>query len=334
MKILQQPMECMVLDGEAWGNLRYSYVVQGSLTMYMTGRDNGQKTYFEEGKDFAVDYENGRVRRLAGSTLPDGRDNVFYGMECFNHTLFEKYGNYDFTVYTSYAFDGEKNTTLEQFIANRMEADGTIRLTQTMEKLKAGKDIKYLVYGDSISTGAEASSLETAYFGIFAETLRKVNPQAQVDIVMKAIGGEDSNGGLQRLAQDVLEEKPDLVTIGYGMNDQNRGEEGRHFVEPEKYEENIECMIRQLTAAGVEVVLITPCLPHPCWAYTSGDAGLYAGALRRLGSKYGIPVADVQAAWVQELEYKKSHEAMLLNNINHPNDYGHSVYGKVLCGLI
>jgi hypothetical protein len=34
--------------------------------------------------------------------------------------------------------------------------------------------------------------------------------------------------------------------------------------------------------------------------------------------------------WQEELAAGKSHESLLLNNLNHPNDYGHEVYYKAL----
>ncbi|HOJ11894.1 MAG TPA: hypothetical protein PK733_15070 [Clostridiales bacterium] len=37
---------------------------------------------------------------------------------------------------------------------------------------------------------------------------------------------------------------------------------------------------------------------------------------------------------MEELVAGKSHESLLLNNINHPNDYGHWLYFKALERLL
>ncbi|WP_167859665.1 SGNH/GDSL hydrolase family protein [Paenibacillus cymbidii] len=56
--------------------------------------------------------------------------------------------------------------------------------------------------------------------------------------------------------------------------------------------------------------------------------------MRRLGAEYGIGVADAHALWKQELAAGKTPESLLLNNINHPNDYGHGVYFSAFADLL
>ncbi|WP_130610482.1 hypothetical protein [Cohnella abietis] len=57
--------------------------------------------------------------------------------------------------------------------------------------------------------------------------------------------------------------------------------------------------------------------------YKSGDIHHYAEMIRRLGDEYGIGVTVAHILWQQELNAGKTPESLLLNNINHPNGYGH-----------
>jgi lysophospholipase L1-like esterase len=110
------------------------------------------------------------------------------------------------------------------------------------------------------------------------------------------------------------------------MNDQNLFD-GEVAVPYAIYESNIRMIIEStLRSCETDIVLVTPCEPNPMWKYTSGLMDGYAEVLRRLGKEYDIGVADVNEIWKQELLAGKTPESLLLNNINHPNDYGHWLY--------
>ena len=48
----------------------------------------------------------------------------------------------------------------------------------------------------------------------------------------------------------------------------------------------------------------------------------------------GIDVADAHALWQEELAAGKTSASLLLNNINHPNDYGHTIYHKAFLKML
>ncbi|MGO4270404.1 SGNH/GDSL hydrolase family protein [Paenibacillus sp. TAF58] len=136
-------------------------------------------------------------------------------------------------------------------------------------------------------------------------------------------------------AADVIGQAPDLVTIGYGMNDQNKQPNGANAISPEQYKQNISAMVEGIQQhTESDIVLITPCLPNPLWKYASPNVTDYADKLRELGFKYQIGVADLQRIWLDELAAGKTHESLLINNVNHPNGYGHSLYALALNSLL
>jgi acyl-CoA thioesterase I len=42
----------------------------------------------------------------------------------------------------------------------------------------------------------------------------------------------------------------------------------------------------------------------------------------------------VTSVWRKVLESGKTPQSLLLNDINHPNDYGHAIYATTLCALV
>ncbi|UVI29624.1 SGNH/GDSL hydrolase family protein [Paenibacillus spongiae] len=281
------------------------------------------RVVYTEGADYTVDYENGWIGRIAGSRIPDWSKHALYGVSDFNHTLYEDYSNRNYTVYAEYSYvSGQEAGEAAQAAGS----GGPDILKRTASKLQAGEEALYVVYGDSISTGGEASADKFTYFHRFAEHLKRLYPGGSIRIVNKSIGGEATGGGAGRVEEDVLPLKPDLITIGYGMNDQNKYEHGNgtSLMDFERYLRRMIEAIRD--HAGSDIVLVTPCSPNPLWRHTSGQTRDYAAVIRRLGAEYGLGVADVYMVWERELAAGKTPESLLLNNINHPNDYGHYLY--------
>ncbi|MFD0670998.1 SGNH/GDSL hydrolase family protein [Cohnella sp. GCM10027633] len=301
---------------------RYAPSASGGVAM----RAHAGGETFLEGVDFEVDYEGGYLLRTANSRIPDWTAHPLYGVRPFDHEEYPDYSNRDYTVYASYEYE----ISAENVAVDEGDQASTAALTGLVGKLAAGGEIVYAVLGDSISAGGDASDDSLAFYGRLAAWLEERYPAARVRIVNRSIGGETSEGGAGRVRDDVASLGPDLVTIGYGMNDQNLFEDG-NGVALGDYERYIRQMIADIRQSGdAAIVLVTPCEPNPLWQHTSGEIGDYADALRRIGGELGIPVADANAAWRRELAAGKTPESLLLNNINHPNDYGHRLYFEAI----
>ncbi|MDF2648090.1 MAG: hypothetical protein K0Q73_3895 [Paenibacillus sp.] len=320
MNIRRQVSESIVMIATEPHVLRYRPLVRGSLRL--------NSTLYSEGEDFVVDDESGTIRRTAASSIPDWSLHPLFGKSDFDHSDYPDYSNQAYTLYADYSYH-------DPTPAADAAAFGSESLSRLHGKLENGEALTYVVLGDSISTGAEASAESNKYYNRFAETLRRRFPGADIDVRMKAVGGETSQGGLQRLRADVTRQHPDLVTIGYGMNDQNKQANGANAFSPEQFESNIATMIEDIQRhTQADIILITPCLPNPLWKYASPNVTDYADKLRELSSKYQVAVADLQRIWLDELAAGKTHESLLLNQVNHPNDYGHSLYAQSLTNLL
>ncbi|MFD0672608.1 SGNH/GDSL hydrolase family protein [Cohnella sp. GCM10027633] len=285
---------------------------------------------FEEGKDYIVAYDEGSIRRVVGSRIPDGSRHPLYGVCPFDQANYPDYSNRAYTVYADYPIEAGQNEA--SVTVADVERSGLLdRLTR---KLARGEEAVYVIYGDSISVGREASEPRLAYGNRLAEQLRRLYPGGRLSVVNLSVGGESSIGGVNRVQADVIPLMPDLVSIGYGMNDQYKLDNG-NGVPLEDYEKNLRLMIDTITEkCGSDIVLVSPCEPNPNWLYASGDIHLYAETIRRLGREYGVGVADAHALWRQELAAGKTPESLLLNNINHPNDYGHWIYSRAFAMML
>lgn len=326
-----QKGESVVLHNEESHKLRYCSIVRCvSVRSCTLSADDGNVEYVE-GKDFVMDYAKGTITRTKGSRIPDWAEHVLFGVSNFNHNLYKDCSNRSYTIYMDYEYDKGANPPSETSSRIRQRT-----LQRTISKLAKQESVRYIVFGDSISAGGDASREEFAFYHRFADELRTTFNTSLLQVVNKAIGGEGSTTGLQRLEQDVIALKPDLVSIGYGMNDQcTMSEEIRNGIPPGLFESNIRQMVKDIQEkTDAEIILVTPCLSNPLWIHSSGDLAIYSDILVRLGDEFAVCVADVYSLWVQELKAGKTHESLLLNNINHPNDYGHWIYYQAFLGLI
>lgn len=316
--------ESFVFVQEAPLRLRYQPLPGAALRVFQKGVPAGtEEVVYEEGADYIYDSAAATLRRTPGSRIPDWANHPFYGLsERFDHSLYAEYSNRPYTVYVEYPHERMGTAASEPELAEGLSK----WLPHLASKLRAGEQAHYAVIGDSISAGGEASEPRLAYYQRFADYLAALVPGSNLQLTNQAIGGEASGGGAERIERDIVALQPDLVTIGYGMNDQNQYEHGPGTTLAD-FEQNLRTMIEAIkgnTAAGL--VLVTPCEPNPDWLYTSGKTGEYADVIRKLGAEYEVGVADVHALWQEELAAGKTHGSLLLNHINHPNDYGHYVY--------
>ena len=310
--------ESLVLAGTEPGQLIHHRLVRGSVSVRSTYPADGTNTVkYEEGKDYSVDYGTGRVRRLDGSRIPDYSKNSLYGQKDFNHANFPGFSNNrDFVFVDNHIrdrFDWPVQAKQAQF------------LSRTREKLERGEAVTIAAFGDSITAGGEASAPERIYWQRWASALQARFPKAKITAVNSATGGDTTVQGLQRLQQKVLDRKPDVVLVAFGMNDQNIGS-----VPLDRFEANLgELVDRIRKDTPAEVILLSSCSPNPNWHYTSGRMPEYGRITGKVAADKHCAFADVLTNWKAIVDRKKP-EDLLANNVNHPNDWGHWIYFQVL----
>ena len=273
---------------------------------------------FVEGRDFVMDYANGTLRRTPHSTLPDFRKNILFGHEDFDHSKFPGFGNGGFFAFADYSFRKTAGWPSPQ--ANYVKA--------IHARLAGGEAVKIVAFGDSITAGGDATKPELVFWRRWADQLQRHHPSAHVTAVNGATSGDSTVQGLQRLQTKVLDEQPDLVLIGFGMNDHKKG-----GVAIPQFEENLRQMIDRIRdATHAEIVLFSAFPPNPKWHYGSHHMQDYAVATERVARETACAYADVFGNW-QAFAARKKPEDLLGNNINHPNDFGHWIYWRTLSAM-
>ena len=206
------------------------------------------------------------------------------------------------------------------------------QLPRVCAKLKAGESpLSCILIGDSISEGYNSSEFVKAfpyappYLNQFAQALKK-KYRTHVSVTNGAIGGTGC-GGASRIESRWLEAPCDLLMIAYGMNDFGG-------MTAEEYRDIINNIVEKKRALHpeTEFILISSMTRNPLW---HGDilerSTAFAEALRSLSSPW-CAVADVHTFWHAVVE-KKDYYDLTGNGVNHPNDYGHQLYCKVLTEL-
>ncbi len=316
-----QTGESVLLAAEAPGNLAFAPALSQPVVVRSTYRDGlPQTVHYEPGRDYLLE-ASGQIRRTAGSRIPDFSTNMLFGKEDFHHDQFPGFGNGRFFVYAEYSHREKWTPPAPK------AAFGSARLPNTRKKLGAGEKVRIVAFGDSITAGGDASEPKLIFWERWAEALRGKYPRATIEAINGATGGDTTEQGLQRLQDKVLSQHPDLVLIGFGMNDHNREGFG---VPLAKFAENLRTLIdRTRAATGAEVVLFSAFPPNPKWHYGTHNMEAYAAATEQVAREKQCAFADVYHVWMS-ISARKKPEDLLSNNINHPNDFGHALYLQAL----
>ena len=184
-------------------------------------------------------------------------------------------------------------------------------------------------FGDSITVGCFASSLRRVapFCPIWADmTTAKLNAVYSNNVVSynEAVGGKTSSWGAQNVSL-VTSHNPDLVVLGFGMNDQNQ-------VSVASYKANIKSIIDSVRDANplCEFLLVSSMIGNSRIYQSYNTVVDYRAALNELAAEYeGVAVADVTAVH-QALLSRKDFYDMSSNGINHCNDYMARVYAQVM----
>lgn len=186
--------------------------------------------------------------------------------------------------------------------------------------LKTGDRMVFL--GDSITEQRMYTRYVMNYFALRY-------PGAKIEFRNAGWGGDTAVGGLKRLTRDVLDLKPTLVSICYGMNDA-----GVTSYKQEIYDRYIAAMkdiITELRKRNIRVVLLTPgCVDESRKASLVGynaTLGRFAEQLADFAAKENIPIFNIHTAMLDVQTRAKASDPgfVMINDGVHPGQLGHVV---------
>ena len=210
-----------------------------------------------------------------------------------------------------------------------------------ISKLEAGKEIKIVATGDSITDGWSASGKNGVniapycpQYNVLVEQYIKATYNVNVTQKNVGVSGSNTNGGVSKLPE-ICAENPDLVIIAFGMND-------GCSMAPTTYINNINTMVKTINERCPDacIVVVGTCLPNAEFAWSPGGESAL---------KYHIDYIDylkeAEPTWTNsahadvttvnlDLYARKVYQDLAGSNSNHPNDYMHRIYAQTIIQTI
>ena len=162
--------------------------------------------------------------------------------------------------------------------------------------VKDGEKIAFL--GDSITQGGMGP---TGYVSLVIHGLKTSGVRATA--IGAGISGHKSNDMLARLQRDVIDKKPDWMTLSCGVNDVWHGAKG---VPLDAYQKNITEIVDKAQAAGIKVMILTATMiGEKADEANNQKLEAYNEFLRKLAKDKKCLLADLNADMHQELDERE-----------------------------
>lgn len=202
-------------------------------------------------------------------------------------------------------------------------------LPNVTQKLSNKKNLDVLVFGDSISVGANSSGFTgiSPYLPTYPQLFKTKLESAygvKINLTNPSVGGMGIDWGIEQI-DSVLSQQTglDLAVVAFGMNDGN--------LLPEVFAQKANQLIAAIQAKfpDAEILLVASMLPNPKAVHFYRQQVDFAPALLEKCEKEGVAVVNMTAVHKGLLE-RKNYADMTGNNVNHPNDYMARVYAQTL----
>jgi hypothetical protein len=214
------------------------------------------------------------------------------------------------------------------------------RLPRVMGRLHAGKPVRIVAYGMSITRGMDVSGYDgvapymPTYVSLFGKAVQARYPRADIELYNAGLPGSTVAWGAQYAANYVVPLRPDLVLLDFGMNDFWR-------MRPAEFGDSVKAMIRKIRAGAhnAEFILVSNMKFDPAYVADSDrNKAFYVGNLAGyhdvLRSLEGPGVVGLDMTDISDLLYKEKKAKDCVVNPLHPNDYLARWYAQGLAGLI
>lgn len=219
----------------------------------------------------------------------------------------------------------------QTFLAD-LAAPQNCRLHRFRSKLANRQAVRIIALGDSITVGNNSGKV-IGFPPYRKPWLEQFFDRLEQKFAIKchwenrAVNGSASDYPLNK--PEVLAGAADLWIIAFGMNDL-----AHHSAE--EFARNLRKIISQVAAAdpAAGFMLLTPMSGHPDWKRTPLEStARFSEEIRKIaGDTENILLADVNKLWSKVLTVKDFYD-LTGNGVNHPNDYGHTIYAAAVDAL-
>lgn len=339
MDTMHRESTCMIVrdDGTITAKLAFKPV------RIISVESNDLKTVFELDQDYTWDGESNVIVWKEGSAIPYFTKNDIEGRR-EDGTQLDAYPAWDDLgrsrfgnqLYCVSAFLYEKQIAVTyEYEYGSWEGEVTEyqgdKLPKTMAKLKAGETINLFYFGDSIFTGCDSSGMYKREpfqhsFPEFTKQVLEATYGGRVKLYNPSVGGMQSDWGVQQIETLVCDRAdPDLVVIGFGMNDAFNGRVSAN---------NVKKMIETVRARfpDCEFVVVACMVPNAAAGFLTNQPSQPRAYEKLVEETEGCAFVNMYACHEKLLE-NKDFISMSGNNINHPNDFLIRVYAQQILSV-
>jgi len=205
--------------------------------------------------------------------------------------------------------------------------------------MKLDKHSKLVMIGDSITDAGRAQpageglggALGNGYVSLVDALLGAAYPDYGIRVVNMGTGGNTVRDLQARWQADVLDRKPDWLSVMIGINDVWRQFDSptrpEGHVLPDEYERTLDGLLVQMRPSVKNIVLLTPFYIEPNRADAMrARMDEYGAIVRQLSEKHGTLFVDTQAAFDAVLT--ALYPATLAWDRVHPSLTGHMVLAR------
>ena len=234
------------------------------------------------------------------------------------------------------------------------------KIIKKQQNLSLNPAVTIALLGDSVTQGCfecytkEDENIDTvfdadsSYGSRLKSMLNLLYPTVQFNFINAGISGDSAKGGLKRLERDVLSFHPDLVIVGFALNDAFcMGASGIT-----EYKKTMAEILTKIAASGAESIVLTPNAMNTnvsCHlkekpllklaknmekVQKSGVLESYAEAAKAVAAENGAVVCDVYSVWKSMIQAGVNVTELLANKLNHPVRQMHYLTAMMLCECI
>ena len=198
--------------------------------------------------------------------------------------------------------------------------DDTLR---TARLLSSGSEtVRIVCFGSSITGIYYHTGSRRAWSDMLEIALRRLYPAAKLEVINAGVSGNSTTQALARIRSDVLDRKPHLVAVMFGMNDMVRNP-------PNIFHDNLVSIVQQCRGAGSEVLLMTSnaILPEDA-RRPEGRLEEFVQIVRDVGRELKAPVADCYRAYADVRRASRRAFGEIMSDTIHPNMRGHKIFAE------
>lgn len=193
--------------------------------------------------------------------------------------------------------------------------------------LKSEESVKWLFTGDSITHGALHTYGMRDYVQIFEERIRYEYARGRDVVIKTGVSGWQSQTILDDIECNILQFKPQVVSIMVGMNDATQGCDYL-----DKFTANCNSIIDQIQSETGAVVILHTTNPIPAGGDPCREPALpfINERIRSIARQRNLILIDHYAYWTKSWEQNPLKILQWTDDPIHPNDFGHKAMAKLL----